>query len=410
MKMIHSERGQALVIIALAIIVLAGAAGLVVDGGNAFLDRRNAQNAADSAVLASALARIKGDPNWTGAAIKSAAGNGYNNDGVRNKVELHSPPQDGPYAGDINYVQVVITSHVPTYFARVIGRTELVNVVQATARTKLPEVKQLLDGHAVVSLAPNSDCNNNKSFWAHGEATLDISGGGVFVNSKNRTCALIQNGSGSVRVGDGYEIQVVGGASIQKPTLLSPSVNVGVAPESYPPPFFLPEVGCGKDAEVSLDGTTMTSGSWDGDFPPEGVKILESGVYCLNDGMDVKTDIEGNGVLFKVNKGDVRFANNAQIILGAPKSGKNAGLLIYLPMDNNGKVVLNGGAGSNFRGTILAPASPIILKGMDPGASGFHSQIIGYTIEADGSSNIKINYKDEQNWDSLTQPEVQLAE
>ena len=405
----HSERGQALIIIALTIIGLAGMVGLVVDGGNAFLDRRNAQNAVDSAVLASALARVKGDPNWLGAALESAAQNGYNNDGVRNKVEMFSPPKDGPYAGDINYVQVVITSHVPTYFARVIGRSELVNVVEATARTKLPEVKELMRGRALISLAPNSDCNNRKSFWVHGEATLDISGGGVFINSKNQNCALFQNGNGSVRISGGFPIEVVGGASIQKPLLLSPGVSVGVAPESYPPPFVMPEFGCGEEAEVSLDGTTMTSGSWDETFPPEGVKVLESGAYCLNDGLDIKHDIEGNNVVFKVNKGEVRFSNDANIVLDAPNSGKNAGLLLFLPMDNDSKVVLNGGVGSNIKGTILAPASPIIFKGMES-SSGFHSQIIGYTIEADGSSNIKINYKDEQNWDSLTMQEVQLSE
>ena len=408
MKIKHFERGQALILIALAVIGLAGMVGLVVDGGNAFLDRRNAQNAADSAVLASALARIKGEANWSGAALESAAQNGYNNDGVRNTVELHTPPKDGPYAGDINYVQVVIISHVPTYFARLIGRQELVNVVEATARTKLPEVKELMRGRAVISLAPDSDCNNNKAFWVHGEATLDISGGGVFVNSGS-DCALFQNGNGSIRINGAYQIDVHGGAYLQKPTLLTPGVSVGVAPESYPPPFFMPEVGCNKMAEVSLDGLSMTAGAWDEEFPPEGVKFLGSGTYCLNKGMNITQDIQGNNVIFKVNEGDVRFGGDASIELDAPNSGKNAGLLIFVPMDNNSKVVLNGGAGSNIKGTILAPASPIIFKGMDSGG-GFHSQIIGYTIEADGSSNIKIDYKDDLNWDSLTMPEVQLSE
>lgn len=409
MKINRSERGQALILIVLAVVLLAGMAGLVVDGGNAFLDRRNAQNAADSAVLASALARVKGDPNWSAAALESAAQNGYNNDGARNTVELHTPPKDGPYMGNLNYVQVVITSHVPTYFARIIGRRELVNVVEATARTKLPEIKELMRGNALVSLAPDSDCNNRKSFWVHGEATLSISGGGVFVNSNNRTCALFQNGNGSIRVDNGYDIQVVGGASIQKPRLLSPGVTVGVAPDSYPPPFVMPDIGCGKEAEVSLDGLSMTAGTWDGTFPPEGVKFLEGGVYCLNDGMDITDDLQGNNVLFYVKKGEVHFSHTAQIILDARNSGKNAGLLIYLPQENDSKVVLNGGPDSSIAGTILAPASPIILKGMDS-PTGFHSQIIGYTIEADGSSDIKINYKNEQNWDSLSMPEVQLSE
>src|SRR6266542_608527 len=104
MKINRFERGQALVMIVLAIVGLAGIAGLVVDGGNAFLDRRKAQNAADSAVLASALSRIRGGQDWTGAAVASAAENGYNNDGVKNTVVLYSPPMDGPYKGDVNYI------------------------------------------------------------------------------------------------------------------------------------------------------------------------------------------------------------------------------------------------------------------------------------------------------------------
>jgi hypothetical protein len=408
MKTKRFERGQVLIIVVLAIVGLAGIAGLVVDGGNAFLDRRNAQNAADSAVLASALARVKSVPNWTNAALESAAQNGYNNDGVRDTVALSTPPKDGPYAGDLNYVQVVITSNVPTYFARVIGRRELVNVVEATARTKLPEIKELMRGNAVVSLAPASDCNNARSFWVHGEATLDITGGGVFINSNNRTCALFQNGSGSVRIEDGHEIEVVGGASIQKPTLLTPGVTVGVSPESYPPPFFMPEVGCNKDAVVSEDGTSMTSGNWGDPFPPEGVTYLESGVYCLDEGMNIQGNIEGHNVIFKVMDGEVRFGKG-DILLDSPNSGKNAGLLIYVPAENKHKVVLNGGPGSVIQGTILAPGAPIILKGLDSNR-GFHSQIIGYTIEADGSSNIKIVYNDAQNFDSLSMPEVQLAQ
>jgi hypothetical protein len=71
--------------------------------------------------------------------------------------------------------------------------------------------------------------------------------------------------------------------------------------------------------------------------------------------------------------------------------------------------VLNGGAGSNIKGTILAPAAPILIKGMDS-KTGFHSQIIGYTIEADGTSNVVIVYNPEQNYESLSMPEVQLSE
>ena len=52
------QRGQALIIIAFAIIGLIGMTGLAVDGGMAFSDRRHAQNAADTAAVAGALAKI----------------------------------------------------------------------------------------------------------------------------------------------------------------------------------------------------------------------------------------------------------------------------------------------------------------------------------------------------------------
>ena len=82
---------------------------------------------------------------------------------------------------------------------------------------------------------------------------------------------------------------------------------------------------------------------------------------------------------------------------------------MYLPPDNRNKVVLNGGSGSVIKGTILAPAAAIHINGNDS-SSGFHSQIIGYTIDVNGNSNIVIVYKDDQNYNTLTMPEVQLSE
>lgn len=394
--------------VALAIVGITGLVALVVDGGNAFQDRQRAQNAADAAALAGAYARVKGT-DMVAAAMASAAENGYNSDGVTNTVLLYSPPKDGPHAGDVEYIQVIIESTVRTYFARVIGVDQIVNTVEATARTKSAEIKPLLNGAAVVSLARESNCTNRPSFWVHGEATLDISGGGVFVNSNNPTCALIEQGNGSIRVADGYTIDIVGGASIQKTRLISPPVNVGVAPINYPPPFFMPKVGCNKDAEISADGTSMTAGAWGDQFPPPGVTRLESGTYCLGNGMHLTGAIEGNNVTFRVDRGEVRFDSNATILLDAPNTGPNAGLLIYLPMENRSRVVLNGGAGSEITGTILAPAAPVIIKGMDA-KRGFHSQIIGYTIEADGTSNVVIVYNPEQNFQSLTMPEIQFSQ
>jgi len=409
MNIPKKERGQVLIVIVLGIVVLAGMAGLVVDGGNAFLDRRKAQNAADSAALAGALTRIRGSQNLSSAALTAAAENGYNNNGTTNIVEVHNPPISGPNQGNAEYIQVVIVSHVKTYLARVLGFSQLTNRVEAVSRMKSPEIRQILDGQAVISLAPNSDCDNHKSFWLHGEATLQITGGGVFVNSKNNQCAFLQQGNGSIRITDNHLVNVVGTASIQKPRLLTPGVTVGAVPISYPPPFYLPKFGCKDDAVVSEDGTGMSPGSWGDVFPPPGVTHLDGGVYCLTDGIDITSDLEGSNVVLKVEKGEVHFSGGANIVLDAPNKGDLAGLLIYLPMDNPSKVVLNGGADSMIKGTILAPASTIHINGNDSNV-GFKSQIIGYSIDANGDSNVVINYIEEQNYKTLTMPEVQLSQ
>jgi hypothetical protein len=405
----RTERGQALIIIVFAIIALFGMTALAVDGGNAYADRRRAQNAADTAALSGALARIKGD-DWVGASVSTAAENGYNNDGSSNAVQVFSPPISGPNSGDIEYIQVRITSHIRTFFASIVGMRQITNVVEAVSRTKTPEYTQMFGGALVVSLAPTSDCMVNRALWIHGEATLDLAGGGVFSNSNNDKCALITEGSGSIRIKDG-QVSLVGQPYIQKPKLITPyPPSTGAVQLPYPPPYFMPKVGCSRAAVVSPDGSSMSSGSWDEEFPPKGVHSLGPGTYCLNADFVLNAGelLEGHSVTFKMEHGDIHFNGDADFKLSAPTGGDNAGLLIYVPIENKSRIALNGGADARLVGTILAPGSFIRLNGSD-NSTGWRSQIIGYTVEVTGNSKIVLVYKDEQNYDALTMPELQFT-
>src|SRR6185436_4073542 len=73
------ERGQALVVIAIAAIALFAFAALAIDGSMVFSDRRHAQNAADTAALDAALAKVRGG-NWNAEGLDRALSNGYSND------------------------------------------------------------------------------------------------------------------------------------------------------------------------------------------------------------------------------------------------------------------------------------------------------------------------------------------
>ncbi|WKZ38142.1 MAG: pilus assembly protein TadG-related protein [Anaerolineales bacterium] len=408
-----SEQGQALILIVFAIIGLIGMSAVAIDGGNAYVDNRRADTAASAAALTAAMTRIDGG-NWRAAALATAKANGYDNNGITNTVELNTPPIGGPFSGNPEYIEVIITSHLTTYFGPVIGVPQITNVVQAISQSKPAVIGEMFDGYALVSLAPHSRCDKQLSFWIHSEATINLEGGGLFVNSDNPDCAFISYGSGSVRIQDTSPITVVGGAQIQKPKLITPyPIQTGAPPIPYPPAFQLPKVGCGtKMAEVDELGKTMSSGNWDEDiFPPEGVVFLESGVYCIGGDfiLDGAQSLEGSSVTIVVD-GNIKIGGLVEINLNAPTHGQNQGLLLYMPLGNKGIMTLNGNLNSSYRGTILAPSADVRINGLDStkGAA-YHSQIIGYYIEVDGVSNIKIKYKDEENYDAIKMPEVTLV-
>ena len=410
------ERGQAIIIIVFSIIGIIGISSLAIDGGNALIDRRKTETAASAAALAGAVTRINGG-DWRAAALAAARMNGYDNNGITNSVELNTPPLSGSYVGNSEYIEVIVTSHLQTYFGSVIGVPQITSVANVVSRTKPATYGQMFDGYALVSLAPHSDCDENKkrSFWIHTEATISLTGGGIFVNSDNPNCAFMQLGSGSIRIQDTSPITVVGGVDIQKPKLISPvAVQGGAVPISYPPAFQMPKVGCGSTiATVDLITGSMTAGNWEepGDFPPEGVHNLDGGVYCISGDVVLGegTRLTGNGVLLIIEQGEVRISGDAEVQLTAPKNGNGAGLLIYMPLDNHSRIAINGNLNSSYRGTILAPSADIRLNGPDS-KYGLHSQIIGYYIEVDGQSIIVIKYKDEDNYDAYNMPEVILSQ
>lgn len=110
-----APRGQVLVIVVAALAVLMGAVGLAVDGGRLFLERRQAQGAADHAALAAAKSYCSGDllSDALSDGLASAAANGYDNDGTTNTVAITTP--------EANHFRVQVNAMAGTTFMRVLG-------------------------------------------------------------------------------------------------------------------------------------------------------------------------------------------------------------------------------------------------------------------------------------------------
>jgi Tfp pilus assembly protein PilX len=238
MKNIKSERGQALIIFALAAIGLFGIVGLAIDGSAKFSDRRHAQNAADTAALAAALAKANaldaglsnspaecpptsGLPSDVCAAVITAAlnlanENGYDNSSSK-QVDVYSPPISGYYTGDPTYVQVIIDSDVNTTFSRVVGIDQTHNLVEAVALTK--EGGSLGNGAMIISYDPDPSCSSGVgsgggSVDVIGNSAITLSGGGIFLNS-DETCGYSAPNCPTITI-TGGGINTVGGDNIDQ--------------------------------------------------------------------------------------------------------------------------------------------------------------------------------------------------
>jgi len=404
----NSEKGQALIVIALAAVVLFGFAALSIDGSMVFSDRRHAQNAADTAVLDAALAKTRGG-DWNAEGLDRAASNSYNNNGATNFVYLYNPPVDGKYQGDIQYVQVKITSIVSTRFARIIGVSQITNNVAAVARSVPGSVSPLFAGNAVVSLAPH-EC---KAMTLQGTTDTRVIGSGLFVNSDCANAAFFNN-SGSADL-TAPCINAVGGITANSGSVHTGGcLGEGATSYNYPPDnMVFPNPVC--PSGTSQNGNTLNPGTYSGHFPPNGVTHLNGGIYCVNGDFRVNggDTLTGDEVLIVMQSGNISFMGGADIQLTGipgPRSESNqlGGLLFYMPMSNSGTITINGNSESSFVGTILAPAADVSIEGT--GDQGLNGQIIGYTVDFTGTSGSTITYNEAQNWQAPVPPQIELTQ
>jgi hypothetical protein len=399
----RSERGQAIVLIAMAIVGLVGFTALSVDGGFAYADQRQAQNAADTAALSSALAKVRGNSAWATIGQSLAAANGYDNNGTTNTVTVISPPTSGPYTGNSEYIQVTITSLVDTFFAPVVGVEQVTNVVEAVARAKPPTRVIPFDGAAVVGLNPsNSGCAFDSG--NSGAVRWILKGGGIFSNG----CAFSKNGD-SVDLPNDKCVFTVGDAS-----------NFTCQEENQSALFYDEyDIAGMMPATPPCDGTA--TGGYNVPNNPSSFTFTD-GIYCVSN-FDAfrKEDIVLNNATLYVNDDnfDVGFQGGGGFTGSASTSGSLKGIYLFVaPSDtpcprftSNTTQVLeyrgNGAIGTV--GMILAPTACIDFRGNSNGEA-IHSQVIGYNVTSNGAAALLVQYDPNENTKLPVPPEIQLSE
>ena len=463
-----SERGQALVLIALAIIGLVGITGLAIDGSMILADRRHAQNAADTSALAGALAKIQAQVTMTElesrapmriAALDLAEKNGYFPDLLSSTVEVYTCDETdlgadcpAPYAGNSEYVQVIITSNVDTYFARVVGIPQLTNRVQAVALADDDDTGPLFLGNSIIALSP--DCINPGTLILQGTGDITLNGGGLYINSDG-TCGLnCDSNSVTLDIVDG-DITTAGSdfedlsASCEE-NITAPMTTEGdqfVYPDDLP---VLPYPGewCDRTlhpGRYSNDNVNRVTYIYPGaytDFPPKKEQplgalydniIMKSGIYCVDQAIKLSSrnlilESEGRlseaagGVTIYIKSGFGFQFEGGEFHLKAQPTGPYANYLFIVETptpapDYEGypdewgapeACKINGNTNDEMQGGIFAPYCDIAIDG-SAGSIGLDAQVIGWTVKITGGAGLNFTYDADKNPTDIKPPQIGVA-
>ncbi len=395
-----SQKGQALILIVAAIVGLVAITALAIDAGNVFSDRRHAQNAADTAALAAALAKIQAQNQnpplppaqiqtaLQNAAISRATSNDYYNDPDNpNVVKVNNPPgagcngTNGPYAGNDEYIQVIIRSNVDTFFAPVVGINQLNNCVEAIAGAKPGEPVQLAYGAVVGALSRTAP----QAINASGATNVTLLDSGAFSNSNDAQAIFVQKLT-NLKTPLDKRLCAVGVISVPPGYLppVTPPCNLPQLP--YPlPDYMLPKYTCNYNYVNFPPAISDANVTW-----TAGVANLKPGVYCIS-GSFPPNNILGTGVTIVMLNQELFWDGNSSVNLSAPTEGSTIGLVIYLPYGNHNGITFAGTGTLNITGTIFAPDSKISLTGTYA-STALNSQWVGDTVNMGGNFKATIQY------------------
>ena len=401
MKTSSSEKGQALIVVTLAAIVLFGFAALTIDGSMAFSDKQQAQNAADTAVLAGAIAYSRGNDISTAAQAR-ATSNGFDNGTFSDvTITVTDVPSGVCPTNQGKDIQVNILSYVNTTFTRVIGRTQVTNAVTATSRVCGSYNGAPFNGNAVVSLAPSGT-----GFDAHGTPDWTITGGGIWVNSSSNSSATCGGSAGVTAP----SVTAVGGTSFGCHT-----VNVGTTKQNTGAQLTYSNYSYLFPRQPACNGTAyLSGGKWYPQSGADGSKVsfsndmdFEPGLYCvINSPGPFHGEISGSEVTFYITSSgfSMKFNGGGNLTASTPTNGEYKGILLYLaPQVSNGTLIntqaidMRGNGSGNIVGSIIAPSADVTMFG-NSGTGAFNSQVIGYQVDSGGNADITVAYQANDNY------------
>jgi hypothetical protein len=374
----RAEAGQAIVVVALALVAILGILGLATDVGYMRYTKRQLQTAADAAAIAGAAELAYGDV--TSGAQADSAANGFTNGTNGATVTVNNPPLSGQHVGDSSYVEAIVARSTPTFFAKAFG----VKTVTLQARA----VAQLGSGNnCIFALDPAASAALSVDAFASISSQC-----GVVVESTSSSalsCSFLASISAS-------SIGVVGGVQSFLCSLNPTPVKGITAPNPSDPLAYLAKPAVGSCTFTSQQNytstnsppahpTTLNPGVYCGgiQIQPGASVVFNPGVYILTSGggkggltVDIGTNVTTNtsispyGVTFYnygpiggINFNFTSFSSGNAVSLIAPTAGTYQGLLFFQDPGNTNSAQIIGSSSYNtvLQGSYYLPKASVVF-------------------------------------------------
>ena len=393
-RLVGDRGGATAVIVALSLTVLMGFAGLAVDVGLWYRDKRVAQGAADSAAYSAAIDAGAGDTAAGAIAAAKAITAQY---GLVNgvggvTVVVNNPPASGPNTATAGAVEVIVTVPETLFFSKlfissasVAGRA--VAVAGATGGKYCVEALDPSSSTTTVSINNGATVNTTAcgmAVNASGAAALSITGGAV-LNAANVSIV------GNYVTNNGGQLNVSGKTLTSAPAVSDPYAGVAVpaagactGPSSYSGAQYNISPGTYCSGFSVGNGATVTMAP--------GVYIVKGGSLSLQGG-----SVTGTGVTIVLtgsggNYATANIANGITVNLTAPTSGPTSGLAIFQDRlaPTSGSNAIAGGASMNVTGALYFPHQTVSYSNGSSNSTAC-SQLIAYDLSFTGGSKFGNN-------------------
>jgi hypothetical protein len=392
---LRDRSGASAIVVSLSLTAVLGAAGLAVDLGTAYAQRRQAQNAADSAAFSGAAAAFAGATDVAGQAGAVAARYGFR-DGVNGvTVTVRSPPAEGGYAGDPLAVEVIIRRPGPRFFSSLIVSSAQIVRARAVGRAGT-------HGDAcVLALSQEASASAAET----GKADIRLNGCSLFANSSSPT-ALQLNGGASLTA---TTVGVVGGYSVSSNATLTTTSGVRTNQKPLADPYN--DVPVPRPDKCTYNGASLSGVQRIANAGPtvfcNGLSInaganitLDPGVYIIDRGdltVNGGATLTGTAVTIVLtsstgsNYATVHINGNSTIDLSAPASGATAGLVFFQDRRAPGGVgnVFNGGSTQRINGAIYFPNQLVTFTGGSTTQTSGCTQLLASEIAFKGNSSLR---------------------